>query len=107
MARRDGKLSGAREAAVRGSAEPRREVRGEALLRGSGAAQRVVRPNDQRPGTDLAREQEEMPWASRPRAGEEGHASDAGGGDAGGESGDSRVRGGRVGIIGRTAAAPG
>src|SRR3954454_12915125 len=106
MAEREGKLPAAREAAVRGGAEPPGALRGQALLRGDGAAQRAVRPDDQRPGTDLAREQEEVPGTTRPRQGEEGHAGDAGGGDAGGDPGNPRVCGGSVGVIGRPTTAP-
>src|SRR5437588_132908 len=107
MAARDATMRDAREAAVRDSAEPCGEVRGKPVLRGSGGTERAIRPNDQRPGKDVAREQEEMSWASRSSAGEEGHARDASRGDAGGESGDSRVCGGRGGVLGRTAAASG
>src|SRR5881396_734176 len=103
MAAREAQMPQSREAAIRDSVEPRGKVCGKARLQGKGAAERAVRPNDQRPGADVASEQEEMPWASRPRAGEEGHASDAGRGAAGGEPGDCRIRGGSGGVMGRTA----
>ena len=97
----------ARAAAARGRVDPPGAVREKALLRGRGATQRAVRPDDQRPGTELARAQEEMPWASRSRPGEEGHASAARGGALGGESGHCRVCGGRRGVLGGTATASG
>src|SRR5271155_126013 len=107
MAARGSTMLGTRQATLRDSAEPRGEVRGKTALRGSGGIERALRPNDQRPGTDVAEEQEEMPRSSRTGRGEEGHAGDAGRGHAGGESGNSRVCGGSVGDMVRTGATSG